>query len=76
LKQKSTPTFLVAPAVVVVGIVERKDRIAGIMIRVEDARPLSLRDYAIKGRLTGQTGTRMDPVIAVSPSHRTPVLQS
>jgi error-prone DNA polymerase len=56
-----TPTFLVAPAVVVAGEVERKG--TGTMIKVTHARPLTMSEHSIKGRLTGQTGTRMDPVL-------------
>lgn len=28
------------------------------MIRVENAKPLAMRDYTISGRLTGQTGSQ------------------
>ena len=44
------------------GKVEKKGE--GIMIKVENAKPLAMRDYMIAGRLTGQTGTRMDPALA------------
>ncbi len=59
--ERCTPTFLIAPAVMVAGEVEKKGE--GIMIKVENAKSLAMRDYTIAGHLTGQTGTRMDPVL-------------